>query len=451
MMMRCGWPISVGLLVVVLGSVPGSALRAESLDAVITAYTAAVAGAESPGAASVPDDVTWLLTLTEAAERHRGDPLEAQVLGYARLHANGLGKWEDSARILDRLLALEPDRTLVRARLLTELGEIRKQLAARTGLDSDRKAARLAFEEANAIYSELPSVQGDDGTAEEAVLLNKAWVSQLLAESQTPADRLAAAASFRSLREGVERYRAAHGEPRHRLAVAGWTPLKIAEQEMMEALANEQYEDATEAIKQVARAGDPTISPSLCIVSAAYRRPLLARENVAGYAKFLEATLRSVPEDRGTCLVRYFLAEALLLQGDKATARSILVDLRDHAMVALDAIEPKSLEQGAGGTFSFVLRTLRDIEAGDGDIEMALATNQTYLELYPNDGGLTTEARSFAERFASETTPLSEKPERSVLRRSWRSVMLWGNLALIGILAGWALFRRRRQYTHRGL
>lgn len=169
----------------------------------------------------------------------------------------------------------------------------------------------------------------------------------------------------------------------------------------------------------------------------------MARENVAGYVKFLEGSLRSVPEDQGTCLVRSFLAEPLLLQGDKAQARSILEDLRDHSFEAFDAIEPDSLEQGTGGTFSFVLRTLRDIEAEAGDLEKAVATNRFYLDLYPNDGGLTVEARSFAERLAAETR-LSEEPGKPVLRRSWRSVLLWGNVALIMILGGWMLFRRRR-------
>ena len=75
--------------------------------------------------------------------------------------------------------------------------------------------------------------------------------------------------------------------------------------------------------------------------------------------------------------------------------------------------------------------------------EKAAATNRFYLDLYPNDGGLTTEARSFAERIAAETR-LSEEPGKPVLRRSWRSVLLWGNVALIGALAGWVLIRNRR-------
>ena len=451
MIMRSILSILVGVIVVVAGPVAGNALRAEPLDSVIAAYNEAATIADGHGDVPPRDDATWLATLTDAADRHRGDPLEATVLGYARLHANVLGKWEDSARILERLLALEPDRNQVRAQLLTEIGEIRKQIAAKTRLDSDRSAARLAFEEANAIYAELSSVGDEDGTVQEAMLLNKAWISQLFAESQSTTDRQAAAASFRSLREGVERYRASRGEPRHRLAVAGWTPLKIAEQEAMEALVNEQYDEATEAIEQIAKAKDRTLNPSHCIISAAYRRTLITRENVAGYVKFLESTLRSVPEDQGTCLVRYFLAEALLLRGDKAQARSILEDLRDHSFEAFDAIEPNSLEQGTGGTFSFVLRTLRDIEAEDGDVEKALATNRFYLDLYPNDGGLTTEARSFAERIAAETR-LSEDPGKPVLRRSWRSVLLWGNVVLIGVLVAWVLIRNRlhRRLSTRG-
>lgn len=441
--MRSVCPILVGLIVAVAGAVTASALRAESLESVIAAYNEAAANADGHGDTPPRDDATWLQTLLDAADRHRGDALEARVLGYARLHANVLGRWEDSARILERLLALEPDRNEVRAQLLTELGEIRKQIAAKTRLDADRSAARLAFEEANAIYADLPSDGDEDGAVQEAMLLNRAWIAQLFAESQSPADRMAAAASFRSLREGVERYRASRGEPRHRLAVAGWTPLKIAEQEATEALVNEQYDEATEAIEQIAKAKDATLNPSHCIIIAAYRRTLMARENVAGYVKFLESSLRSAPEDQGTCLVRSFLAEALLLQGDKAQARSILEDLRDHSFEAFDAIEPNSLEQGKGGTFSLVLRTLRDIEAEAGDLGKAAATNRFYLDLYPNDGGLTTEARSFAERIAAETR-LGEEPGKPVLRRSWRSVLLWGNVALIGALAGWVLIRNRR-------
>jgi hypothetical protein len=424
-----------------LATLAGEGSLAESLEDVIAAYNAP----DNDGGVSAPvrDDATWLAMLTDAADRHRGDPLEATVLGYARLHANVLGKWEESAGILERLLVLEPDRSELRARLLTELGEVRKQVASTTRRDSDSKAARLALEEANAVYGGIQGYSDTDGAVEESILLNRAWISQLLAASEDPADRLAAAASFRSLREGVDRYRATHGEPRHRLAVSGWTPAGIAAQEAMEAMVNEQYAEASEAIQQVARGDDPSITPSQCIINAAYRKTLPARADVGGYVQFLETSLQTLPEDDGTCVVRYLHAEALLQQGNKAGARSILEDLRDNAFVAFDKVEPNALEQGAGGTFSFVLRTLRDMEAEGGDTEKALATNRFYLDLYPNDGGLTVEARSFAERLAAETQ-LSASPANVSGRRSWRSLLLLGNIALIMILGGWMLFRRRR-------
>jgi len=96
-----------------------------------------------------------------------------------------------------------------------------------------------------------------------------------------------------------------------------------------------------------------------------------------------------------------------------------------------------------------VLRRLRDLQAEAGDIDGALATNATYLDLYPNETGLVDEARNFAARRAEARAAVEaalDAPARPTSRR-W---LLVGINAAIVAAVSWLLYRRNRLHSSRG-
>lgn len=128
----------------------------------------------------------------------------------------------------------------------------------------------------------------------------------------------------------------------------------------------------------------------------------------------------------------------------KATlrARPILADLCAHALFAFDKAEPSALEEGRGGTYSMVLRQLRDIEASEGAIDEALATNATYLDLYPNEEGLVNEAWNFAKQHAAQRAAADSRID-APSRTNWRRWILIGiNVGIVAVIS-WLLIRNR--------
>ena len=383
----------------------------------------------------------WINRLSNAADGDTDGPLSTEVLATARRLANSIGAWADSSRIVDRELAFHPARDLDRARLCAESGEIKRNLSRKTQLDADRKAAIEAFREAIAVTRELSAETLPQADRLSNAVLYAVWIAELEAECSDEPERSRSLASYRAAREEYAALLAAHPEPVGPLAITRWTIPKIAAREAIHALVIERYADALAALGAFDGSTDNVVVPSVCIQEAVNRLPVQSRRDVDGYVRFLEDWLRDGVPDDHTCFVRWALAEALCAQGDLVRARPILADLRDHALFAFDKVEPIALEEGRGGTYSMVLRQLRDIEANEGDIDEALSTNATYLDLYPNEEGLVNEAWNFAKQHTAQRTAADSAID-APSRVNWRRwILTLVNVGIV-IVISWLLIRR---------
>ncbi|MEI8366828.1 MAG: hypothetical protein WCJ31_00220 [Planctomycetia bacterium] len=401
-------------------------------------YSEAIQQAGDQGL-SRPEAEQWIERLFDAA---KGDGQETtEALATARRLANSIGSWAESSRIVDRELSLHTARDLDRARLCAEAGEIRRNLSRKTRLDADRKTAIKAFREATSVTRELPPEALAQANRQSNIVLYTLWIADLEAECSDEPEKSRSLASYRAAREEYAAFLAAHPEPVGPLAITRWTIPKIAAREAIHALAIERYADALVALRAIAGSTEDLVVPSVCIQEAANRLPVQSRRDVDGYVRFLEEWLRDGVPDDHTCFVRWALAEALCAQGDPARARPILADLRAHALFAFDKVEPSALEEGRGGTYSMVLRQLRDIEASEGAIDEALATNTTYLDLYPNEEGLVNEAWNFAKKHAAQRAAADSAID-APSRTNWRRWILIGiNVGIVAVIS-WLLIRR---------
>jgi hypothetical protein len=404
----------------------------------LTNYGEAIQQAGAHGLAR-PEAEQWIERLFAAA---KGDGQETtEALATARRLANSIGSWADSSRIVDRELAIHPARDLDRARLCAEAGEIKRNLSRKTQLDADRNAAIEAFSEAISVTRELSQETLPQADRLSNVVLYAIWIADLEAECSNEPERSRSLESYRAAREQYAALLAAHPEPVGPLAITRWTIPKIAAREAIHALALERYADALVALRAMAGSTEDLVAPSVCIQEAANRLPVQSRRDVDGYVRFLEEWLRDGVPDDHTCFVRWALAEALCAQGNSALARPILADLCAHALFAFDKAEPNALEEGRGGTYSMVLRQLRDIEANEGAIDEALATNATYLDLYPNEEGLVNEAWNFAKQHAAQRAAEDSRID-APSRTNWRRWILIGiNVGIVAVIS-WLLIRR---------
>ena len=406
----------------------------------LTNYGEAIQRAGAQGLAR-PEVENWIKRLFDAGNGGEDGPLSTEALATARRLANSIGAWADSSRIVDRELAIHPARDLDRARLCAEAGEIKRNLSRKTQLDANRKAAIEAFSEAISITRELSQETLPQADRLSNVVLYAVWIAELEADCSDEPERSRSLASYRTAREEYAALLAAHQEPVGPLAITRWTIPKIAAREAIHALTIERYADALLALRAMAGSTEDLVIPSVCIQEAANRLPVQSRRDVDGYVRFLDEWLRDAVPDDHICFVRWALAEALCAQGNSALARPILADLRGHALFAFDKVEPKALEEGTGGTYSMVLRQLRDIEANEGDIDEALATNATYLDLYPNEEGLVNEAWNFAKQHAAQRAAANSAID-APSRTNWRRWVLIGiNVGIVTVIS-WLLIRR---------
>jgi hypothetical protein len=434
-------------VVLLIASTLGTAVDAASpAGDALEAYRAA---ARDAGAGGLDREATegWIGRLSDAAAD--GDPLAEEALASARRLANSIGAWDESSRIVARELLIHATRDADRARLCSEAGEIRRNLSRQTKRSEDRRAAIGAFAEASAVIEGLPPDADGEMERRSSVILNTIWIAELESECTDEPERSRALDTWRRARETYEALLAEGASPVGALLMTRWTIPKIAAREAMHALLLERYSVALPALRAI---GDPSAdvtSPATCIQEAANRFPAPSRRDPDGYVRFLREWLDVGPAEARTCFVRWLLAEALAARGDREEARAILATLRDQSLFEFDRVEPAALEQGSGGTYSMVLRRLRDLQAEAGDIDGALATNATYLDLYPNETGLVDEARNFAARRAEARAAVEaalDAPARPTSRR-W---LLVGINAAIVAAVSWLLYRRNRLHSSRG-
>ena len=410
---------------------------------VIAAYLEAAQQAGTSGLGRQGTE-RWINLLSAAAQSD--DPLAGEALAIARRLANSLGAWEESARLIDRELAIHASRDIDRARLCAEAGEIRRYLSRKTRRDEDRKAAIDALKQANAILAALPPDAEFDAERRSTAILHTIWIASLESECAGVQEQIQSLATYRSAQDAYTALLESHSGAVGPLARTEWTIQKIAVRMAIQALLIENYPEALRALLEIGAPSADTTSPSICIQEAANRLPVQSRRDLDGYVQCLRDWLDADRVDDQTCVVRWLLAEALSARGDNAAARALLTKLRDDSMAEFDRIEPQALENGAGGIYSFILRQLRDIQQKDGAVDEAFATNSRYLELYPHEEGLTNEAKNFALQYAikkaaAETAIDAPKPLATV-----RWVLMGINAAIVAVVS-WLLFRRSRTPT----
>lgn len=426
----------------VLAAFTSRASRADEVSAVLNAYVASVNTVRKQPLPAEEDKQwteDWLRRLTTVAAENPHSPNHVRALIAAVPLANSSANWKESKRLIGQLLIVYKDDAINQFEWYTELGEVTQMLSYQTNLDDDRASAVDAFQKANALAEKLAKDVPGHVARQEQRILNLAWISELYGMSE-PRDRAAhsrAAVSFRDTRRQLDQFISDYGPPEHRLRIARWDSAALTRNEIVESLRGEDYEHALQALKFFSSISGTEQPASSYVDQASRRLPVEALSDRAGYRECLRTWLGIAPADDWTCRVKFLLAEAFYHDDRFDEAQPIYEDLRDHYFDAFNKLEPKALAEGAGGTYSFVLDRLRDIYRRAGDDELAEKTNQRFIELYPNYGAMTDNAKTIATHIDENRRyelGARTKPATSAWAGRWW--LIAANAALVFALIG---------------
>ena len=376
----------------------------------------------------------WLTRFVHAEQSNPDSSLRRQVLIKALGLSNSLGKYELSAEIVGKLLAIETSPEL-KARWTTELGEVKRLRYFQTHDSNDREAAAVAFGQA------AEQLQGDSGeqAALEQQILNLVWAAELIDNSeggQSPAE--SAAKNFFRARELL---RLLPNEPQGRLLQAGYTSERLAVKQLI-AAGREQddklADDALASLRQAASLDRP--------LSYYYVEFVLERYNSDDeISNALEEWLRH-NKDPWSPIVRYRLAKSLHSSGKVDAALVQLEHLVDHDMSRLLEVDSQAIQLRRGGHLVDVLYLLGRIRIDRRNYRSAIQPLQMLVELFPNDS-----RASYARSMLKYVDDVRRSP--TLLRRidvntlgaslsGWKGVLIILNAVFVGILISGCLIRK---------